>query len=148
MERRCTTIQRASEASYTTDMKIDPYTYGTVKTKNEVHAIGEIWATMLIEVYAALVRKYGFSADFCNPDQTEGNIVFLHLIVDALPLQPCSPTFVSARDGKVLLAIKKKAKLLQSFLSDYSRRPEPVSRGKQVLTLECIRQAWFGTLSS
>lgn len=62
-------------------MKVDPYTYGTVKTKHEawsmpvlharvgrwnrlveletVHATGEIWAAMLIEVYAALVKKYG-----------------------------------------------------------------------------------------
>ncbi|KAG8967234.1 hypothetical protein FRB90_010900, partial [Tulasnella sp. 427] len=42
---------------YSTDISVDPYTYATVKTKKEVHAIGEIWATMLIEVYAALVQK-------------------------------------------------------------------------------------------
>ena len=26
-------------------------------------------------------------------------MVFLHLFVDALPLQPCNPTFVTARDA-------------------------------------------------
>ncbi|KAG8905775.1 hypothetical protein FRB99_008254 [Tulasnella sp. 403] len=87
---------------YSTNKAVDPYTYATVKTKGEVHDIGEIWATVLIEVYAALVEKHGFSGDFFNPDQSEGNIVFLHLLVDALPLQPCSPTFLTARDAIIL----------------------------------------------
>lgn len=30
---------------------------------------------------------------------SEGNIVFLHLFMDALPIQPCNPTFISARDA-------------------------------------------------
>ncbi|KAG8952448.1 hypothetical protein FRC04_004508 [Tulasnella sp. 424] len=42
---------------YSADMKVDPCAYGTVKTKHEVHAIGEIWATLPLEVYAALVQK-------------------------------------------------------------------------------------------
>lgn len=36
---------------------------------------------------------------------TQGNIVFLHLLVDALPLQPCSPTFLAARNGEILTYI-------------------------------------------
>ncbi|KAG8962186.1 hypothetical protein FRC05_005486 [Tulasnella sp. 425] len=110
---------------YSTDMKIDPYTYSRVGTQNEVHNIGEVWATILIEVYWALVRESyvrvstlaalirtvltlprsiyvlisGFSNDIANPEQEEGNIKFLHLLVDALSLQPCDPTFVTARDA-------------------------------------------------
>ncbi|KIK02143.1 hypothetical protein K443DRAFT_131974 [Laccaria amethystina LaAM-08-1] len=34
-----------------------------------------------------------------NPDGPGGNIVFLHLFIDALALQPCDPTFVSAREA-------------------------------------------------
>lgn len=30
---------------------------------------------------------------------SEGNVVFLHLFLDALPIQPCNPTFVNARDA-------------------------------------------------
>ena len=55
--------------------------------------IGEVWANILHNVYAALVGKYGFSATAkTNPDGTEGNIVYLHLFIDALKLQPCNPT--------------------------------------------------------
>jgi extracellular elastinolytic metalloproteinase len=28
-----------------------------------------------------------------------GNAVFMHLFMDSLPLQPCNPTFVNARDA-------------------------------------------------
>lgn len=30
---------------------------------------------------------------------TAGNVVFLHLFIDALSLQPCNPTLVNARDA-------------------------------------------------
>jgi hypothetical protein len=48
---------------------------------------------MLHNVNAALVDKYGFSnTAMTSPDGNEGNIVFLHLFVDALALQPVNPT--------------------------------------------------------
>jgi extracellular elastinolytic metalloproteinase len=48
---------------------------------------------MLYNVYAALVGVHGWSATArTNPAGTEGNIVFLHLLIDALPIQPCNPT--------------------------------------------------------
>lgn len=28
-----------------------------------------------------------------------GNVVFMHLFMDSLPLQPCNPTFANARDA-------------------------------------------------
>jgi hypothetical protein len=53
---------------------------------------GEIWANMLHNVYAALVKKYGFSKSArTNPNGKEGNVVFLHLMLDALAIQPCNP---------------------------------------------------------
>ncbi|KAG6853257.1 hypothetical protein C0991_005670 [Blastosporella zonata] len=65
-----------------------------------VPLIGEIWANMLHNVYASLVSERGFSSEaLTNPDTTEGNVVFMHLFLDALLLQPCNPTFVSARDA-------------------------------------------------
>ncbi|KAG6853680.1 hypothetical protein C0991_002323 [Blastosporella zonata] len=78
----------------------NPLRYSSIKTLNEVHNIGEVWANLLHNVYAALVDAYGWSATAkTNPSGTEGNVVFLHLFLDALPLQPCSPTFASARDA-------------------------------------------------
>ncbi len=47
---------------------------------------------MLHNVYAALVEKYGYSETArTNPDGKEGNVVFLHLMLDALAIQPCNP---------------------------------------------------------
>ncbi len=55
--------------------------------------IGEVWANMLHNVYAALVAAHGWSATArTNPNGTEGNVVHLHLFLDALILQPCNPT--------------------------------------------------------
>ncbi|KAG8972880.1 hypothetical protein FRB90_010111, partial [Tulasnella sp. 427] len=84
---------------YSTNTEVDPLTYGSIQGQTEVHNIGEVWATILVEIYWALVGKYGFSPDLSNPNQSHGNVVFLHLLVDALPIQPCNPTFVDARDA-------------------------------------------------
>ncbi|KAF9443169.1 hypothetical protein P691DRAFT_764533 [Macrolepiota fuliginosa MF-IS2] len=85
---------------YSTSSSVNPLTYSSVGTLNEVHNIGEVWANMLHNVYAALVTAHGWSATSrTNPNGTEGNVVHLHLFLDALLLQPCSPTFLSARDA-------------------------------------------------
>ncbi|KAK7034071.1 hypothetical protein VNI00_012502 [Paramarasmius palmivorus] len=66
----------------------------------QVHQIGEVWANILHNVYAALVDDLGFNANaLTNPDGTEGNVVFMRLLVDALAIQPCNPTTLDARDA-------------------------------------------------
>ncbi|KAJ7895017.1 Fungalysin metallopeptidase-domain-containing protein [Mycena leptocephala] len=85
---------------YSTSATVNPLKYGNIATLNEVHNIGEIWANLLHNIYAALVAQYGWSPDArTNPDGTEGNIVHMHLFIDALPLQPCNPTFLTARNA-------------------------------------------------
>ncbi|KAF8886738.1 Fungalysin metallopeptidase-domain-containing protein [Infundibulicybe gibba] len=85
---------------YSTSSATNPLRYSSLNTYREVHAIGEIWANMLHNVYASLVAAHGWSAtSHTNPSGTEGNIVFLHLFIDALSLQPCNPTFLNARDA-------------------------------------------------
>ncbi|KAJ7703689.1 Fungalysin metallopeptidase-domain-containing protein [Mycena rosella] len=85
---------------YSTSKTVNPLTYASVGTLNEVHNIGEVWANMLHNVYAELVGELGFSKTaHTDPTGTEGNVVFLHLFIDALALQPCSPTFLTARDS-------------------------------------------------
>ncbi|KAJ6587514.1 Fungalysin metallopeptidase-domain-containing protein [Mycena vulgaris] len=87
---------------YSTSRAVNPLTYATAGQFREVHKIGEVWANMLHNVYAVLVEKHGFSTTAAtNPDGPEGNIVFLHLMLDALALQPCQPTFISARNAWV-----------------------------------------------
>lgn len=94
---------------YSTNMNTDPYTYATVSTKNEVHDIGEVWATVLIEVYWGLVAARGYSPNKTDPTGTAGNIVFLHLLVDALPIQPCNPTFLTARNAIIQADVNRYA---------------------------------------
>ena len=54
--------------------------------------IGEVCTNMLHNVYAALVGAHGFSTTAKTNPGTQGNVVFLHLFLDALCLQPCNPT--------------------------------------------------------
>ncbi|KAH9013761.1 Fungalysin metallopeptidase-domain-containing protein [Lactarius hengduanensis] len=85
---------------YSTSATTNPLRYSSLKTLTEVHDIGEVWANILHNVYASLVTAHGWSATARrNPSGIEGNIVFLHLFLDALLLQPCNPTFLSARDA-------------------------------------------------
>ncbi|KAF7335729.1 Extracellular metalloproteinase mep [Mycena venus] len=85
---------------YSTSKTTNPLTYASVGTLNEVHNIGEVWANMLHNVYAALVGAHGFSSTaHTDPTGSEGNVVFLHLFLDSLALQPCEPTFLTARDA-------------------------------------------------
>ncbi|KAF5379696.1 hypothetical protein D9615_005730 [Tricholomella constricta] len=85
---------------YSTNVATNPLRYSSVATLSQVHRIGEVWANLLHNVYAALVEAHGWSSTArTNPDGTEGNVVYLHLFIDALALQPCNPTFVSARDA-------------------------------------------------
>jgi hypothetical protein len=47
---------------------------------------------MLHNVHAALVNVHGLSTTArTDPTGSEGNVVFLHLFIDALALQPCQP---------------------------------------------------------
>ncbi|KAF9486176.1 hypothetical protein BDN70DRAFT_988183 [Pholiota conissans] len=85
---------------YSTSTTTNPLRYSSIASLNEVHDIGEVWANILHNVYAALVSAKGWSATArTDPTGTEGNIVFLHLFIDALSLQPCNPTLPTARDA-------------------------------------------------
>ncbi|KAL1742462.1 Fungalysin metallopeptidase-domain-containing protein [Schizophyllum fasciatum] len=85
---------------YSTSAKTNPLRYSSIKELNEVHDIGEVWANILHNVYAALVGEYGWAEDSkTNPDSDSGNVVYLHLFIDALALQPCNPTLPTARDA-------------------------------------------------
>ncbi|KAH9257507.1 hypothetical protein BASA81_004269 [Batrachochytrium salamandrivorans] len=84
---------------YTTDMEENHLTYKDGLGEQDVYYLGEIWASLLLEVYWNFVDKYGFSADLHDATQRKGNIMFLQIFVGALMIQPCRPTFISARDS-------------------------------------------------
>jgi extracellular elastinolytic metalloproteinase len=93
---------------YSTSMKVNPLTYASIREKRFFgsHAMGEIWAEMLFEVYWYLVPKFGFDSDWFNLPNSSflsrgppGNIVMMQLIIDGMKLQPCFPSFVDGRDA-------------------------------------------------
>jgi len=86
---------------YSTDMSISPLTYGDVASNTGVHAIGEVWANVLWDLYWALVEVYGFDEDLYNG--TKGNNLAVQLVMDGMKLQACSPGFIDGRDG-ILMA--------------------------------------------
>jgi extracellular elastinolytic metalloproteinase len=89
---------------YSTLIALNPTTYSFGKKSSEVHDVGEIWASMLFEVYWNMVDRLGFDASFqTNPEGPQGNNKFLSLVVMGMKLQPCFPTFITARD-LILLA--------------------------------------------
>ncbi len=89
---------------YSTNLAVNPLTYGDAPaTGGQVHAMGTIWASALWDMYWNLVNERGFNSDFYDSSSTDGNIVALQLVMDGLKLQPCSPTFLDARDA-ILLA--------------------------------------------
>ena len=74
---------------YSTSATTNPLRYSSLQVLLEVHDIGVVWANMLHNVYAART----------DPSGSEGNVVFMHLFIDQLALQPCNPTFLQARDA-------------------------------------------------
>ncbi|KNE66876.1 hypothetical protein AMAG_11353 [Allomyces macrogynus ATCC 38327] len=85
---------------YSSDLSICPNTYAYLAKSDyqEVHQIGEIWASMLLEVYWNLVDAYGYG-DIFAASTSKGNSLFLRLVFDALKLQPCNPSLVDARNA-------------------------------------------------
>ena len=89
---------------YSTSLTTNPLTYKSANGQTAVHFIGTIWASILYELLWNLIDKYGKStAEFPVFDSkgvpTDGKFLALQLVTDGLALQPCSPTFVSARDA-------------------------------------------------
>ncbi|KAH9264068.1 hypothetical protein BASA83_012466 [Batrachochytrium salamandrivorans] len=86
---------------YTTDMRANPLKYSDMHTRINVHAIGEVWASMLWEVYWNLVTKHGFSTNLYDASQSAGNVVAMKIIMGGLMIQSCNPTLFSARNAIV-----------------------------------------------
>jgi extracellular elastinolytic metalloproteinase len=89
---------------YSTSLTTNPYTYTTVNSQTAVHTIGTTWASILYEVLWNLIDKHGKN-DGTWPQfnsagiPTDGKFLAMKLVIDGMALQPCNPTFVSARDA-------------------------------------------------
>ncbi|KAI8318805.1 hypothetical protein GQ54DRAFT_306765 [Martensiomyces pterosporus] len=86
---------------YSTSTSTNPSTYAYLNKSayQEVHAVGEVWAEILYEVIWNVIDAHGIGADLFSHDLTKGNALALQLIIDGLKLQPCNPTFITARNA-------------------------------------------------
>ncbi|MET0760676.1 MAG: T9SS-dependent M36 family metallopeptidase [Flavobacterium sp.] len=79
---------------YSTDMAVNPKTFAA-SNDTESHNRGEFMTVVLWDLTWAYINKYGFDANIYTG--TGGNNKIMRLVIDALKLQPCSPTFVEYR---------------------------------------------------
>ncbi|ORY61730.1 extracellular metallo proteinase MEP [Pseudomassariella vexata] len=109
---------------YSTSLTVNPNTYTTLNTLNEVHDIGETWATMLYEVMWNLIDKYGKNdaakPTLVNGVPTDGKYLAMKLVMLWLCEQPCNPNFVQARDAildadKALTGGKNQCEIWKGF---------------------------------
>jgi hypothetical protein len=57
---------------------------------NEVHAIGEVWCTALLEMRAKLIHALGFAT---------GNPRAIQIVTDGMKLDPVNPTMIDSRNS-------------------------------------------------
>lgn len=82
---------------YTTDMTINPLTYGNINGLSVPHGVGSAWATMIWDLYWALVDEYGHSNNMYS--NSGGNNIAIRLVMEGMRLQACNPGFVDGRDA-------------------------------------------------
>lgn len=106
---------------YSTDMAINPLTYGDIASLTVPHGAGTVWATTLWDIFWQLVDAYGFDSNLYSG--TGGNNVALQLVLDGLKLQPCNPSFLDARDAILQADINNYAGANQCLLWEaFARR--------------------------
>lgn len=86
-------------APYATDQSINDYTYGDVPGMAQPHGVGFVWCTMLWEMAWELINRYGFEPNLYKHNSTAGNIRAFRIVVEALKMTPCQPSFIDMRDA-------------------------------------------------
>ena len=87
---------------YSTDLAVNPHTFGNTNTMFtgtaiDVHSVGSVWAVMLWDLAWNYIDKYGYDPNIYTG--TGGNNKVMRLVLDAIKLDGCAPSFVSARDA-------------------------------------------------
>jgi hypothetical protein len=90
---------------YSFDLGVDPLTYRTLSSSNNLYDRGQVWGSALMDLTWLLIEKYGYRSDWqhgyeaANPARNGGNNLAMKLVMDALKLQPANPSFLAGRDA-------------------------------------------------
>lgn len=82
---------------YSTDKSINDYTFDDIIGTRAPHDLGEVWASMLWDLYWAFIDRYGWDDDLYKG--TGGNNMAIQLVIDGMKLQNCNPGFIDGRDA-------------------------------------------------
>jgi len=82
---------------YNIDMSVNPLTYDDIVLQSVPHGVGAVWASILWDMYWALVDKHGFDEDLYTG--SKGNNICIQLVMDALKMIPCEAGFVDGREA-------------------------------------------------
>lgn len=122
-------IKGSRHFPYTLDRVKNPSTFELLNMREHMgkYCTGEVWAEMLWTVAQRLIEKHGFSDTLLPPKPLEdgtvpegkfyrpreytstgqkkplvpihGNTLMIQLVINAMKLQPCQPSFFTARDA-------------------------------------------------
>lgn len=82
---------------YSTDFNINSQTFYDIPGTESPHQLGEIWTSILWDLYWAFSEKYGYDPDLIYGNG--GNNQAIQLIIDGMKLQNCNPGLLDARDA-------------------------------------------------
>lgn len=127
------------------DTSINPLMYSDL-SYNENEKFGtykacEVWSVMLHEIFWNVVEVYKNVPEFYVKDNQRlpfapSNFIVMKIVVDGMKLQPCNPTFISARDS-IITAVKNfngsNIRLLCLFWDGFAKRGLGVNaKGKEI----------------
>lgn len=85
---------------YTTNMAVNPLTYGNLPSVAAPHGVGTIWCTILWDMTWNIIQQTGsINPNLFDANAAGGNSIALKLVMEGMKLQPCSPGFVDGRDA-------------------------------------------------
>lgn len=89
---------------YTTNMDCadgtcNEFTYQDLELLAPPHGVGFLWCTVLWDMTWGLIDEYGFEQDLFQTSSTAGNIRALKIVIEALKMTPCQPSFIDMRDA-------------------------------------------------
>lgn len=84
---------------YSLDPEINDWTYESLQGMKNSHAVGQVWAQAMWEVYWRLVGTHGFDPNLHHASGSGGNQRLLRYVTEGLKLAPCTSTFVQLRDA-------------------------------------------------